>query len=311
MIIDVHSHLFPPEWESSGHLPHDMFEVDVVLARQEEAGIDLTIVSDPHIWYGERDLGDITVTRAYNDFAAELTARYPDRLRVLATATPWRGPEHLRETERAIRELGLPGVAVATSDRGRYLDEVPDEFWEIVTDAGVPVFIHPGGTTVGQEFMGEYRLGELCGRPLDMTLTLSRFILTGTFERHPNVRLLCAHAGGGICMIANRLDFGHELRDYRPLGPWGKVHLSAPPSTYVRKLYLDTVTFGPAPLRLALETVGSSQVCYGTDGPPLPFPASRGIDTVRAIGADAETTAAILGGNAAALFGLTEPTASR
>ncbi len=50
MIVDSHSHLFPPEWESSGFLPHDMFEVDAVLDRQTEAGIDLTVVSDPHFW---------------------------------------------------------------------------------------------------------------------------------------------------------------------------------------------------------------------------------------------------------------------
>jgi aminocarboxymuconate-semialdehyde decarboxylase len=304
MIVDAHSHLFPPDWESSGVLPHDMFEPEVVFQRQEEAGIDLTVVSDPHIWYGDRDLGAVECARGYNDFAAELNRAHPDRLRALATCTPWRGEEHVAELERAVQELGLPGVALATSDRGRYLDEVPDSFWEAVTDLGVPVFVHPGGTVLGQEHMGVYRLGEVCGRPLDMTLTLSRFILTGAFERHPDVRLLCAHAGGAICTVADRLDFGHELRDYAPLGPWGEVRLQQPPSAFVRRLFLDTVTFGPGPLRLALATVGDAQLCFGTDGPPVPFAASRGVANVRALDAGPEVTAAILGGNADALFGL-------
>lgn len=304
MIVDSHSHLFPPEWESSGYLPHDMFEVDVVLDRQSEAGIDVTIVSDPHIWYGERDLGELRCAQEYNDFAAGLVAGHPSRLRALATATPWRGPDQVREAERAVRELGLPGIALATSDRGQYLDEVPDAFWELVTDLDVPVLLHPGGTVVGQELMGTYRLGELCGRPLDTTLTLTRFILTGVFERHPGVKLLCSHAGGAICMVADRLDFGHELRDYQPLGPWGEVRLEKPPSAYVRELYLDTVTFGVAPLRLALETVGSSRICFGTDGPPVPFAASRSVANVHALEADEATTTAILGGNAQVLFGL-------
>ena len=306
MIVDAHSHLFPPEWESSGVLPHDMFDIDVVFRRQDEAGIDLTVVSDPHIWYGDRDLGSIDCTRRYDDFAAELNRDHGNRLRALATCTPWRGEEHLAEAERAVKDLGLPGVALATSDRGRYLDEVPDEFWALVTDLGVPVFVHPGGTVVGQEHMGIYRLGEVCGRPLDMTLSLARFILTGAFARHPDVRLLCAHAGGAICMLADRLDFGHELRNYAPLGPWGEVQLEQPPSAYVRRLYLDTVTFGPGPLRLALDTVGAGQVCFGTDGPPVPFDASRGVANVRALDAAPDVTAAILGGNAQALFGLAE-----
>ncbi|TFV59834.1 amidohydrolase [Geodermatophilus sp. DF01-2] len=306
MIVDTHSHLFPPEWESSGFLPHDMFEVDAVLQRQAEAGIDLTIVSDPHIWYGERDLGDIGCTREYNDFAAGLAADHAGRVGALATVTPWRGEDHVAEAERAVRELGLPGIAVATSDRGEYLDEAPESFWELAEDLGVPVFLHPGGTVVGQDKMGTYRLGELCGRPLDMTLTLSRLILTGVLERHAGVRLLCAHAGGGICMIADRLDFGHELRDYKPLGPWGEVRLERPPSEYVRRLYLDTVTFGVAPLRLALETVGVEHVVFATDGPPVPIAASRHVDVVRELGLDDEGTAAILGGNARGLFDLNE-----
>lgn len=308
MIVDTHSHLFPQQWQAPT-LPSSMFEVEAVLQRQEEAGIDLTLVSDPHIWYGDRDLGDIGSTREYNDFAAGLTADHPGRVGALATVTPWRGDEHVAEAERAVGELGLPGIALATSDRGQYLDEIPVAFWELVEDLGVPIFVHPGGTTVGQEKMGTYRLGEVCGRPMDMTLTLSRLILTGVLERHAGVRLLCAHAGGAICMIANRLDFGHELRDYAPFGPWGEMRLERTPSDYVRRLYLDTVTFGVAPLRLAVETVGVSQVVFATDGPPVPFPASRHIGTVRELGLDDEGTAAILGGNAQQLFTLPAPAA--
>lgn len=304
MIIDSHSHLFPPSWASSGFLPADMFDVEVVLERQREAGIDVTVISDPHIWYGNRDLGDIACTREYNDFAAEVVAAHPARLRALATSTPWRGAEHVAEARRAVTELGLSGVAIATSDQGRYLDAVPDDFWAMVEELNVAVFIHPGGTVVGQELMDGYRLGEVCGRPLDTTLTLARFILTGVAERFPGVRLLCSHAGGSITMIADRLDFGHELRDYAPLGPWGPVRLDQPPSHYVRKLFLDTVTFGPKPLRLALDTVGASQVCFGTDGPPVPFAASRMMQVVRDAGLSAADEAAVLGLNAKLLFGI-------
>lgn len=303
MIIDAHSHLFPAQWASHGRLPADMFSAQAVVERQQEAGVDLTIVSDPHIWYGDLDLGAIENARGYNDFAAALQSEHAT-IKALATATPWRGPEHVAEAERAVRELGLPGIAIPTSDQGRYLDSIPEAFWELVVGLDVPVFIHPAGVTVGQDHMDSYRLGEVCGRPLDTTLTLARFILTGTFERFPQIRMLCSHAGGGITMIADRLDFGHELRDYAPLGPWGPVHLEQPPSAYVRKLYLDTVVFGANPLRLALATVGADQVCMGTDGPPVPFPASRVVNLVRSLELPQAEEAAILGGTAARLFGL-------
>jgi aminocarboxymuconate-semialdehyde decarboxylase len=179
---------------------------------------------------------------------------------------------------------------------------VPEEFWELVAGTGTPVFLHPAGAVIGQELMGEYRLGEVCGRPLDTTVTLARAILTGVLERHPNLQLLCSHAGGAICTVADRLDFGHELRDYAPLGPWGEVRLPEPPSAYVRRLWLDTVTYGPGPLRLALDTVGVGRILFGTDGPPVPFPVSRHRAVVDALSLSADDHAAVMGGNAAGLF---------
>lgn len=304
MIVDVHSHLFPERWRQYGQMPEQMFSVAGLFERQEEAGVDVTVVSDPHIWYGDLDLGSIELTREYNEFVAAVQREHGPRLVGLGTVTPWRGPEHTEEAVRAVRELGLAGLAIATSDAGQYLEAVPDAFWEAVSDLGVPVFVHPGGTVIGQELMTQYRLGEVCGRPLDMTATLARFVLWGVYERFPQLRLLCAHAGGAICTIADRLDFGHELRDYAPLGPWGEVQLSKPPSEFIAQLDLDTVTFGPRGLRLALDLVGIERLYLGSDGPPLPFPLSRALENVEALGLSGEDRARVLGGNAAALLGL-------
>lgn len=304
MIVDSHSHLFPERWRPYGKLPDTLFDVDGLLERQDEAGVDLTVVSDPHIWYGELDVGEIDLTREYNDFAAGLQRDHPGRVAALGSVTPWRGSEHVEEAVRAVRELGLRGLAVPTSDRGAYLEAVPDAFWEAVTDLDVPVFLHPGGTVVGQELMDGYRMGEVCGRPLDMTVTLSRFILWGAFERWPDLRLLCAHAGGAICTVADRLDFGHRLRDYEPLGPWGEVELREPPSAFVARLHLDTVTYGVRALRAAHDTVGSARLYLGSDGPPVPFPISESVAIVDELGLPADERAAVLGDNAAALFRL-------
>ena len=304
-IVDAHSHLFPTHWASHGRMPVDMFDAAGLLERQEAAGITTTIVSDPHIWYGDLDPGDITRTREYNNFAADLANEHPGRISALGTVNPYRGEEHVREAERAVTELGLAGLALATSDGGRYLDRIPQSFWELVTALDVPLFVHPGGSVVGQELMDMYRLGEVCGRPLDTTVTLARFILTGTFEQFPHVRMLCAHAGGAICTIADRLDFGHELRDYAPLGPWGEVELREPPSAHVARLYLDTVTYGTAALRPAGGRGGPQRRVVGGDRPPVPFPLERSLGHVRALNLAAEHERAVLGENAERLFRLT------
>lgn len=303
-VVDTHSHLFPPGWAPRGRMPPDMFDVGGVLQRQEEAGVSLSIVSDPHIWYGDLDPGSIERSREYNDFVAELARWHAGRIVGLGTVAPWRGAEHLDEAQRAVEELGLAGLAMATSDQGRYLDAIPDAFWNWVMERDVPVFLHPGGEVIGQELMGPYRMGEVCGRPLDTTVTLARFILMGFLERFAGLRILCPHAGGAICVIADRLDFGHELRHYAPLGPWGEVELPEPPSAYVRRLYLDTVAYGPAPLRLALERVGVHHLVYGSDNPPVPLPLDRTLGYVEALGLPSEDEALVLSGNARRLFGL-------
>jgi aminocarboxymuconate-semialdehyde decarboxylase len=304
MIVDAHSHLFPPAWASSGRMPADLFDVEGLLERQDTEGLATSVVSDPHIWYGDLDPSDIVRTREYNDFAAELTRAHAPRIVALGSVTPWRGAEHVVEAERAVSELGLAGLAVPTSDGGHYLDDVPEAFWELVEGVGVPVFVHPGGTVIGQELMAMYRLGEVCGRPLDTTVTLARLILTGGMERHGAVRLLCAHAGGAICTVADRLDFGHELRGYAALGPWGEVELPEPPSAYVARLHLDTVTYGTAALRPALDRVGHERVLYGSDRPPVPFDHERTIGYVKELGLPADQEAAVLGHNARTLFGI-------
>ncbi len=285
-------------------MPEEMFDIDGLVARLDAGDVDIAIVSDPHIWYGDLDVCDIVRVREYNEFSAELSSKTNGRLLGLGTVIPWRGSVHVREACRAVNDLGLVGLAVPTSDQGRYLDSIPEEFWTTVTDLDVPVFIHPGGSVVGQELMGDYRLGEVCGRPLDTAVTLARAILTGVLERHERLDLLCAHAGGAICMIADRLDFGHELRDYAPLGPWGEVRLHRPPKEYVRRLWLDTVTYGPDPLQLALATVGSGRLCFGSDGPPVPFPISRHLGVVDALKLPVDARLSVLGGNAQTLFRL-------
>lgn len=303
-VVDAHCHLFPCAWQPHGRMPRDLFEPHALIERHEAAGVATAVVSDPHIWYGDLDPSDIARTREYNDFAAGLARDHAGRLAALGTVTPWRGEEHFREAERAVTELGLSGLALPTSDGGRYLDSVPEAFWELVTGLDVPLFLHPGGSTVGQELMEMYRLGEVCGRPLDTTLTLARFVLTGVFERYPSIRLLCAHAGGAICALADRLDFGHELRHYAPLGPWGEVELAEPPSAHVARLHLDTVVYGTAALRPALDRVGPGRLVYGSDRPPVPLEYERTIGHVRALGLDPDDEAAVLSGNARELFGL-------
>ena len=159
---------------------------------------------------------------------------------------PFDNDQILKETERAITEYQLKGIMINSSVNGEYLDSpraIP--FFELVTKLNVPLFVHPPKFTIGNEKMEIFRLPEMLGRPFDTTLSLTRFIFCGGFERFPDLKIVCAHVGGALPMLPGRYGFGYELRKDMSFGPWEPDVMTRPPATYIRQLYVDTVCYHP------------------------------------------------------------------
>ena len=131
-----------------------------------------------------------------------------------ATILPCGGPAFIKETERAIKQLGLKGIFIHSSHKGHYPDD--DEarpFWELVQDLDVPVMIHPPHLGFGEERMKDYRLASSIGRPFDLCLALGRMIVRGVLEDFPRLKIVASHGGGGICETISRMDYAYELQD--------------------------------------------------------------------------------------------------
>ncbi len=303
LTIDCHAHLVPPSWfvEST---PRSTIELDALFAQQDEAGVNLTVFGNNWI-RTPAGLTRFDAVRQFNAFAAELTARHPQRLVGLASTIPFEGDAYLREVERAVCDDGLRGIMINTSVDGEYLDSRrADAFWELVTRLDVPVFLHPPRETIGHEKMEMFRLPEMVGRPFDTTLTLARMILTGVLERYPTLKLVCAHVGGAISLLPGRLNFGYELRHDATFGPWEPDVLTKPPSEYLAQLYLDTMSFHTPAIMCAVGTVGVGHVVYGSDHPPVHVPLSRSVAVVKNLPLAHADKERILGLNAAQLLRL-------
>ncbi len=223
-----------------------------------------------------------------------------------ATILPCGGPAYVKETERAIRELGLKGIFINSSHKGHYPDD--DEarpFWELVQDLDVPVMIHPPHIGFGEERMNVYRLASSVGRPFDLCLSLARLIMRGILEDFPRLKIVASHGGGGICEVIGRMDYAYELQDEAYfLGPYAPMKIKHKPSHYLKKMYFDTVTYHAPAARLVLDTVGADHVLYGSDAPPLTSLKPRAIKLIEDLNLPEREREAVFWRNAASLLKL-------
>ena len=122
MIIEWHTHVYPPEEAAasplwSGRCP---MTVENVLAAHHKAGLAVSVVSNAaHYLRGKDAKDELRAIARWSDYAAEIQDAHQGTFYCLAMATPCGGPAHLKELERAIRELNLKGVLINSSHKGR------------------------------------------------------------------------------------------------------------------------------------------------------------------------------------------------
>jgi aminocarboxymuconate-semialdehyde decarboxylase len=147
--------------------------------------------------------------------------------------------------------------------------------------------------------MTKYWLMPLVGFLFDTTLAAAHLVFAGVPDRFPRIRWVLGHLGGAIPYLAERLDRGyHAFAECR-------AHIERPPSAILReKFYYDTVNFDPAALALAVGYAGADHVLAGSDYPHQIGSIDRMLESIAALEVSEEDRRRILGGNAAALFGL-------
>jgi aminocarboxymuconate-semialdehyde decarboxylase len=273
---------------------------DERLADMDKMGVDMQVLSPSptqYYYWADTELAH-ELARVQNEHIAELCARHPDRFVGLGTFSlqhPKLAAEQLRD---AMKRLGLKGAEISTSVNGAELDAPELEpFWSAADELGAVIFIHPFGTTLGKRVATHY-LNNIIGQPLETTLALSHLIFGGVLDRHAGLKIVAAHGGGYLPSYCGRTNHGHDVR------PEAKAGAARRPIEYLRKMWFDTLVYEPEALRHLVEVVGASQLVVGSD---YPFDMGH-YDPQGLLGAtpgiDETQIAAILGGNARALLGL-------
>src|SRR6266849_3445738 len=244
---------------------------DERLADLDAMGIDMQLIMPPpnQCYYTVPLDVSVEASRMVNDGLAEYVSRKPDRFVALGTVPLMDGSEAANELERCMTTLGMKGAE----------------------QLGALVVIHPNGFTEAKRFTRFY-FNNVIGNPLETTIALHYLIFDGVLERHPNLKILAVHGGGYLPSYSGRIDHA-----------WGARYdahasLPKPPTSYLKKIYFDTVVFTPHQLEALIKLFGADRILMGTD-----YPFDMGeydpIGHLASVGTlDQATIAAIAGGNA-------------
>ena len=277
MIIDFHTHVFPPQLRQNrkDYLGRDplfarlysdpkakVATAEELIASMDEEGIDLSVILN--IGWTDHELCQQT-----NDYIMEAASRYPDRLVGFCAIQPRAGEAAIAEIERCARG-GIRGIGELRPDiQGFDLEDeaIMSPVVETAKRHGFVLLTH-SSEPVGHEYMGKGSITP------DI---LYRFIC-----RFPQLPIVCAHWGGGLPFYALMPEVKTALKNVF-------FDTAASPFLYRSEIFKHVA-----------EIVGVDKILFGSDYPLMP--PSRIIKQLRSLDMGLEAEALILGGNAEGLL---------
>ena len=251
MVTDFHTHILPPwlsrereKWAERdatfGELLADprarLASAEDLISAMDEDGVDRSVT----MGFGWTDL---ELARECNDYIAESVLAHPDRLIGFGSVNPAWGDDGLRELERCA-QMGLKGLGelhpdtqgfdLGDADTMRPILEVADELGLVITTHS--------SEPVGHLYQGKGRT---------TPDVLMRFIENA--RAHPNVKIVCAHWGGGLPFYALMPEVKEALENV-----W--FDTAASPFLY------DSSVF-----RSVRDVVGTRKILLGSDYPLIRF----------------------------------------
>ncbi len=240
----------------------------------------------------------VTLARQINDAFAKVVRKKKGRFTALATL-PLNDPaESVKELERAMKSLGLPGAMVFSNvNHVSLADKAFAPLWRKADELGAVIYIHPTDPA-GVDAMLDFWLMPLVGFLMDTTLAAARLVFSGVVDRHPRIRWVLTHMGGATPYLAERFD-----RGYRAFAEC-RQNISKPPTEYLRDFYYDTVNFNPEAVKFAISFAGVDRILAGSDYPHQIGSIPLMLETIGKLGLDEVSKEKILGKNAIELLRL-------
>jgi len=244
MIIDFHTHIFPP-WvreRRNEYIKRDpcfsllysqskakLATAEELIASMDEAEIDLSVALN--IGWVSQELCVET-----NDYILDSTSRYPDRLIGFCSVQPKAGDAAIIELERCAR-AGAKGVGEMRPDVQGF-DLTTKTIMQPLVDMTVEhnlIFLTHSSEPVGHQYIGK---GEV-----------TPGILYSFIVNFPDLKLVCAHWGGGLPFYALMPEVARALTN----------------------VFFDTAAtvflYQAGIFKQVSDIIGSDKILFGTDYP--------------------------------------------
>jgi len=283
IIIDAYSHISPFKYtefirEKYPSMYNNMlgpcvplYDMDTrfrIMDKFPEVVQVLTIGPVPPIEYFANQQQTVELAKMANDEMAELCLKYRDRFVAAIALLPMNNINAaLKETDRAIRDLGFRGIYVHSNINGKPLD-APEflPLWEKMIKYDLPVYIHPWRPPEFSDYATEkesmYYIACNFGWPYETTVAMTRFIFSGILDKYPDLKIVTHHCGGMVSFYAGRIyqHYGTQLKNV--------TDIARAPLEYYKMFYSDTAIHGNTPaLMLAYDFWGPDKLVFGADLP--------------------------------------------
>jgi uncharacterized protein len=326
MIIDIYTHILPdrffqemsrvsPKLENIGARLRGvkkLFDLDLRFAEMDQLGDYRQVISLPNPPLEEIAQGETAqrLSRVANDAMAELCTQHPKRFPAFVAAVSLDDVDAALEAERAITTLGARGIQIFTNIAGHPLDE--ERFapvFALMAAHDLPIWLHPARSASMPDYASEtksrFEMWWCFGWPYETTVAMARLVFAGVFDRHPGLKIVTHHLGGGmIPFFDGRIGAGMEVlgqrtsdEDYSKIIP----SLKRPHLDYFREFHADTALFGAGNgLICGLDFFGADRVVFATDAPLGPI--AKTIAAIDALALDDAERQKIMAGNAERLM---------
>jgi aminocarboxymuconate-semialdehyde decarboxylase len=292
--IDIHTHIMPehmPNWTKKFgygefiHLEHrnckacmmkgdklfrevedNCFQDAARLKEMDETGVTIQVLSTiPVLFnYWAKAEDGYETSRFLNDHIAETVAKTPNRFIGIGTVPLQDIELAIREMERCVKELCMPGLQIGSNINGMNLSDASlFPFYEAAEKLSCSLFIHPW-EMMGETQMQKYWLPWLVGMPAETSRAICSMIFGGILEKFPRLRVAFAHGGGSFPFTIGRIQHGFDVRP-----DLVAIDNNIAPSTYIGQFWVDSLVHDEKALRYLIDVMGRDKVCLGSD---YPFP---------------------------------------